>query len=149
MSNADRRHAIGVAREVTRRWPAAPVAPAGAPPDGGPARPVLAAALLHDVGKVESGLGTMARVVATVLWAGLDDARAERWATLEPDQGPLVALRGRLGRYRRHPEIGAALLREAGADPLTAAWAGEHHRPETTWTVPLPVGRLLKACDDD
>ena len=54
MSAADRRHAVVVARRV----------------DGtlGPAatRAVLAAALLHDVGKIESGFGPVRRVAATV-----------------------------------------------------------------------------------
>src|SRR3546814_20809012 len=53
MSAPDRRHAVGVARRVERAL--------GAEAE----RPVLAAALLHDVGKVESGLRTYGRVVAT------------------------------------------------------------------------------------
>lgn len=137
MANPDRRHAVGVAREVVRRWPTA---------GEGPPRPVVAAALLHDVGKVESALRTPARVVATLVWAALDDDVAERWAGLPARPGDP---RPRLGRYRRHPEAGADLLRAAGADPLTVAWAEEHHRPEDRWTVPADVGRLLKACDDD
>ncbi len=48
----DRRHSVGVARRVDRAL------------DGAP-RPVLAAALLHDVGKVVAGLRTPGRVVAT------------------------------------------------------------------------------------
>lgn len=140
MSNPDRRHAVGVAREVAARWPAlGPEEDAVAPP-----RPVLAAALLHDVGKVDSALRTPARVAATVLWAVLDDDVADRWLA-EASNG----LRSRLASYRRHPEIGARLLREAGADPLTASWAEEHHRPERRWTIDPVVGTLLKECDDD
>jgi hypothetical protein len=105
---------------------------------------VLAAALLHDSGKVVSGLGTPARVVATILWAVLDDATADRWLGA-PDR----SLRARLASYRRHPELGADLLRSAGSSALTANWAAEHHRPESRWTVPLAVGRILKDCDDD
>ncbi len=135
MSNPDRRHAVTVARDVARRWPEVD---AGRPP-----RAVIAAALLHDVGKVESGLRTPERVAATLLWSVLDDAVAERWAAAG---SPVLA---RYGRYRRHPEIGGELLRAAGADPLTAAWAEEHHRPEAAWTVDRRVGQLLKACDDD
>ena len=51
MSGPDRRHAVGVARDTVQL-----LQPASPPRD------VVAAALLHDVGKVESGLGTFARV---------------------------------------------------------------------------------------
>ena len=54
MSNADRRHAIEVARRFVGRRPDA-------------TRPEMAGALLHDVGKVEADLGTFGRVVATVV----------------------------------------------------------------------------------
>jgi hypothetical protein len=117
MSGPDRRHAVGVARRVE-----AALGEQATPP-------VLAAALLHDVGKVESGLGTLGRVVATVA-------------------GPRTP---RLARYRRHPELGAELLRLADSDPLTAAWAEEHHLPPDRWTgtVPPEVAAALKASDDD
>ena len=55
MPTADRRHAAGVARTVAREL------------GGDATRPVLAAALLHDSGKVVSGLGTFARVLATLV----------------------------------------------------------------------------------
>ncbi|MEM7275654.1 MAG: HD domain-containing protein [Actinomycetota bacterium] len=143
MNNPDRRHAVAVARAVTRELVAAGVAPADRPPD----RPVVAAALLHDAGKVVSGLRTPARVAATVFWGVADDGRAARWAA--EAAGPPRGIKARLGAYRRHPELGAELLRAADADPLTVAWAAEHHRPESSWTVPVPIGRVLKACDDD
>jgi hypothetical protein len=107
MSGADRRHAVGVARRV----PAELAVPA----------------LLHDVGKVESGLGTFRRVAATVV-------------------GPRTA---RFRQYREHPSIGARLLREAGSADLTVRWAEEHHLPRARWTVPQGVGDILKAADDD
>jgi len=132
MSAPDRRHAVGVARAVeTELGPGATQA-------------VLAAALLHDVGKVDSGLGTMARVVATMVGR---PAVRRRSAELAERGGPL----GKLGRYLRHPEIGGALLGEAGSDTLTRAWAESHHRPEERWdpAVPVATGRVLKAADDD
>ncbi|MEZ5408686.1 MAG: HD domain-containing protein [Acidimicrobiales bacterium] len=137
MSNPDRRHAVGVARAV--------VADLG--PDAG--REVVAAALLHDVGKVVSGFGTFRRVGATLVWEGLERARpdpqrAVRWA----HNGRLAVVR-RLGQYRRHPELGAELLAAAGAHELTVAWAREHHRRPARWTVPPEVGAVLKSCDDD
>jgi hypothetical protein len=121
MSNPDRRHAHGVARAVA---------------SANDERAVLAAALLHDVGKVASGLRTPGRVVATVVATVRGRERA-------------AASDGRIGRYLRHPDLGAAMLADAGSDPLTVAWAREHHLPPSQWTVPAPVGQLLKDCDDD
>ena len=115
MSGPDRRHAVGVARRVEAALGEDATAP------------VLAAALLHDVGKVESGLGTFGRVVATVA-------------------GPRTP---RLAAYRRHPELGAALLELADSDPLTVGWAREHHLPPERWTVPRTFADVLKASDDD
>jgi hypothetical protein len=123
MSGPDRRHAVGVAHDVERR-----LGPAATPP-------VLAAALLHDVGKVEAGLGTVARVPATIL--GLVDR--DRFA----------AGHGRVARYLRHDVIGADLLAAAGADRLTVAWAREHHLRPDAWSVPAEVGAALKAADGD
>ena len=128
MSGADRRHAVAVARRVDRAL-------------GSPERPVLAAALLHDVGKVRSGLGTPGRVVATVVGAVAAD-RTARWATSD-------GFRGRIGRYLRHPQEGAALLETAGSDPFTVAWATEHHRDPGRWTVDNRLAEALRAADDD
>jgi hypothetical protein len=117
MSAADRRHAVGVARRVVALLGDAAT------------RPVMAAALLHDVGKVDSGLGTLGRVAATVV----DRRRGD----------------GRFARYRRHDAIGAALLRDAGSAELTWRWAEEHHRPPLSWTVAPELAQALKAADDD
>lgn len=141
MSNPDRRHAVAVARAVADGWSFE--ASGGSERD----RAVMAAALMHDSGKVISGYRTPARVAATVVWAVADDRVANRW--LEQRSGRRFDPRFRLAQYRRHPELGADMLRQAGADPLTADWAEQHHQPEERWTVPLEAGRLLKACDDD
>jgi hypothetical protein len=103
---------------------------------------VLAAALLHDVGKVEARLGTYGRVVATVSAAVAGRDTAELWSRGR-------GFTRRVGLYLRHPELGADLLALAGSDPLTVAWAREHHRPPDQWTVPVVVGQALKAADDD
>jgi hypothetical protein len=88
LSAPDQRHAIDVARRFAARVP-------------GAGQPAMAGALLHDVGKLDSGLGTFGRVVATVV--------PSRWA------------RGRIARYRDHEAIGAAMLQQAGSDGLTIA----------------------------
>lgn len=138
MNNPDRRHAIAVAQAVT----ADPRLDLEALDTE--ARPVVAAALLHDSGKVVCRFRTPARVAATVVWAVASDDTADRWIS-HPDDGP----RKRLAQYRRHPEIGAELLERGGADALTARWAAEHHKPESMWTVPVEIGRVLRDCDDD
>ncbi|MGD9795978.1 MAG: hypothetical protein AB7V43_21135 [Acidimicrobiia bacterium] len=130
MSRVDRRHAAGVARRtVALLGPSTP-------------REVVAAALLHDVGKLDSGLGTYGRVVATVCGrvGGLD--MAEAWSSHR-------GFTRRVGLYLRHDTLGADRLTLAGSDALTIAWAREHHLPEERWTIPLDIGRALKEADGD
>lgn len=122
MSGADRRHAVAVARRFLVRDP------------GGLA--AVPAALLHDVGKVASGLGPLRRVAATVLAMALGRRRACRGE-------------GRTARYLRHDVLGARLLEGAASDAVTVAWAREHHLPAERWTVPAALGGALKAADDD
>jgi hypothetical protein len=123
MSAADRRHAIAVARAVAASLDR-------------PARPVMAAALLHDCGKVDAGLGPNGRALATVWAAVMGRTRAQRSD-------------GRFGRYLRHTEIGASMLEHAGSDPLTVTWARQHHLPSDAWTVDPVIAVALKSADDD
>ena len=139
MPSADRRHAVGVARRVDEALA----------DDTGEAddtvvdrRPVLAAALLHDVGKTVSGLGTYGRVIATLSAAVGGRDQAEAWSTTR-------GFTRNVGLYLRHPELGADQLALAGSDPLTVAWAREHHLPAERWTVPPDLGEILKTADDD
>ena len=83
MSVADRRHSILVARrfDAAGEW----------------SREEVAGALLHDIGKVDCGLGTFSRVVATVV-----GPRTERFR-----------------RYHDHEQIGADVLAAAGSSPVT------------------------------
>jgi len=118
MGNPDRRHAVRVARRVE------------ADLGDRATTPVMAAALLHDIGKTVSGIGTIGRVIATV-------SRPVR---------PRGITR-RIGLYVAYPDLGADLLERAGSDPLTVAWAAEHHRPSEEWTVPPEVGRALADAD--
>jgi hypothetical protein len=57
----------------------------------------MAGALLHDVGKLESGLGTFARVAATIVGPRTD----------------------RFRRYQDHERVGADLLAAAGSSEAT------------------------------
>lgn len=130
MSRTDRRHAAGVARRVEAAL-------------GDEAtRPVLAAALLHDCGKVVAGLGTYGRVIATLSARVAGTSAAAGWTETR-------GFTRRVGLYVQHPELGAEMLGMAGSAPLTVAWAREHHLPADEWTVPLAVGEALKAADDD
>ncbi|MDP9463110.1 MAG: hypothetical protein M3P52_00680, partial [Actinomycetota bacterium] len=84
LSAPDRRHAITVARRFESL--------------GGPwLRDEMAGALLHDIGKLESGLGTCARVAATIA-------------------GPRTA---RFRTYHDHERIGAEMLTAAGSSEIT------------------------------
>ncbi len=96
MSRADQEHHLRVARRFVAGFESA------AAPD----RAWVAAALMHDVGKLVCGLGTCGRVFATLWPCG---RRGD----------------GRIGRYYRHVAIGAALAREAGSDPVTVSLVGE------------------------
>jgi hypothetical protein len=132
MSRADRRHAAQVARRV--------VAALG----DEATRPVVAAALLHDVGKVESGFGPYRRVVATLSGIAVrhDPDVIAAWIRT-------TGFTRRVGLYLQHDRLGGDLLALAGSDPLTETWAREHHRPEADWTLPPAVARALKDADDD
>ncbi len=130
MPGPDRRHAAGVARDVERAL------------GDEASRPVMAAALLHDIGKLESRLGTYGRVVATLSGKLAGPEHARQWMKGK-------GMTRRVGLYLLHDRLGGDLLEIAGSDALTVAWAREHHRPESEWSVPPLVGRALKAADDD
>ncbi len=121
MARIDRRHSARVARRVEA--------------DLGEeaTTPVVAAALLHDVGKTVAHLGPYGRVIATVSGGVAGETTARRW----------VETRGftrRVGQYVLYPELGVDLLRMAGSDPLVIAWSREHHLPEDEWSVPVDGG---------
>ena len=115
MANPDRRHAVAVARRVAGEY--------------GADRAVMAGALLHDCGKVEAGLGTFARVGATVVIAVVGRERVGHGDD-------------RIARYARHEPIGADLLRRAGSDPVTVALVGG------TLDAPADALAALRAADD-
>jgi hypothetical protein len=169
MSGPDRRHAVGVARDTAVLLG-----------EDAPGREVTAAALLHDVGKVESSFGTFSRVGITLAAVTSGRSRLVAWAEAPQSGGAGAAqsggagaaqsggagaaqsggagaaqsggslkMRTRVGMYLTHDRIGADLLRAAGSDQLTVAWAGEHHQPPETWTVDRRVAQALKDADGD
>lgn len=135
MSGPDRRHALEVARQVATEL--------GNRDGTGVPTAALAAALLHDVGKIEAGLGTNARVVVTLTAIAAGRDRVAAWSD------SAGGVRARAGRYVTHDRIGGDLLQEAGSDPLVVSWARQHHLPEDRWTVDPALGAVLKRCDDD
>ncbi len=135
LPNHDRRHSIGVARRVDAALTGTPHA--------GDAR-WLACALLHDVGKVDADLGVTGRVGATVVAATVGRDRAGTWADGD-------GWTRRVGRYVRHPELGAALIRDAGGPDEAARWAAAHH-DRAAWSatgIPDVVIVALHEADDD
>ena len=96
MTVQDRRHSILVARRFVDLVPSA-------------SRPEVAGALLHDVGKLASGLGTFSRVLATVIGPRTDVFR----------------------RYHEHDRLGAEMLAAAGSEVVTIELAhGRGHRAQ-------------------
>ena len=127
LSDSDRRHLVKVARDVVGVL-------------GDDERPVVAAALLHDVGKLGCGLGTMGRVVATLAIAATRRETLEAWFGGD-------GFRGRVGCYFCHPESGAVLLEAAGSDAFTVTWAREHQNPSGSWSVDNSVAEVLADAD--
>ena len=125
---ADRAHVVRVARRVERAL-------------GDEAtRPVLAAALLHDVGKVESHLSTYGRVIATISVALAGRETAAAWSQTR-------GFTRRVGLYVRHEELGADLLQVAGSDPLTISLVRDQSLPDGERTSPPHLLAALSAAD--
>lgn len=89
MQLMDRGHSIGVARRLVESLPSVD-------------RTEVAAALLHDVGKISSNLGLISRIAAT-----LSGPRTVRWKS-----------------YRDHERVGAELCRSSGVDPRVCDLVG-------------------------
>jgi hypothetical protein len=135
LPNHDRRHSIAVARRVQRSL---------APTEYSDDDRWLAAALLHDVGKLDARLGVFARVGATLAGAAGGRDMAGVWSEKR-------GITRRVGLYLRHPELGADHIRLAGGAEVVAAWARAHH-DRAAWEatrIPEPVVRALHDADDD
>lgn len=135
MPNHDQRHALGVARGVEE-------ALAGTDQAGDPRW--TAAALLHDIGKLDARLGVYGRVAATISAAVAGRDMAEPWSERS-------GFTRRVGLYLRHPELGADRIRLVGGPEEAARWAGAHHTPDAWPTTGIPevVVAALVAADDD
>jgi hypothetical protein len=134
LPNHDRRYSIRVARDVEGRLAGTEYA--------GQSR-WLGAALLHDVGKLDAGLGVVGRSVSTVMGAVAGSARVNRWASAS-------GFRRRAAQYLRHDERGAARIRAVGGRDEAARWALAHHHRDR-WRasgVPMPVAEALEAADN-
>ena len=130
MSNPDRRHAAGVARDVERSL-------------GHEAtRPVLAAGAAAR--RRQDRVGP-AHLRAGDRHAVRDDVGREQAKVWTRGRG----FTRRVGLYLLHPDLGGDLLGMAGSDPLTEAWTREHHMPADQWTISPELARVLKDCDDD
>ncbi len=131
----DRRHTIRVAREVQTQL-------AGTAYADDPRW--LSAALLHDIGKLDSGLGVYGRVVATVSGAAGGRDHAPAWSES-------TGFTRRVGLYLRHAELGADRIRLAGEPEEAARWAAAHHDPSTWPDLPIPpeVVVALDEADND
>ena len=124
MPGPDRRHSAAVARRVDAAL------------DEDAPRTVLAAALLHDVGKTSVGLRTPGRVVATLTAMMVGQERAAGFDSA-------------IGRYLRHDELGAELAERAGSDPLTVAGPASTTCPARAVDGAPALRRRLQAADDD
>lgn len=129
LSRADKRHTISVARRVEA---------------AGQGEDAVAAALVHDVGKLACGLGTFGRVLVT-----LAAELAGRKALLRRSEARPKPILARAADYLRHDEIGADLLAAAGARPLAVQWARGHHLPVAPPGVPAELAEVLRAADGD
>jgi hypothetical protein len=134
LPNHDRRYTIRVARLVDTSLAGTEHA--------GQSR-WLAAALLHDVGKLDAALGVFGQSVATVMGAVGGPPRVARW---EHARG----FRRRAAWYLHHDERGADRIRAAGGRDEAARWARVHHHRDL-WPgsgVPVVVAEALEAADN-
>jgi hypothetical protein len=120
----------------------------------------VACALLHDIGKLATGLGIPARVLATLVGRATGSAVAARGTGGVPPTTAAGAAKGweehrglrrRIALYLRHPELGADMIQLAGGRAEVAHWAGAHHDRARLdpMLMPAPVVKALVAADAD
>ncbi len=130
MSNQDKRHTISVAHKLRNRL------------DSPVPSYATAAALLHDIGKIRSNLGTNSRVLATLIAGVLGRDQVSKWK----NKSGFLA---RVGLYIDHGKVGSELLRAIGSSALTISWTNQHHDPLRDWQIKDRWAIVLKDCDGD
>ena len=133
LSLADRREAVGVARRTA-------AALAGTEYAGDPRW--LAAALLHDIGKLDARFGPLRRSAATVAAAVLGPRVVEGWV----DKSGFVR---RCALYVFHDQLGSDRLRMAGCRTEAVLWADAHHRPAIWAATGLPTAVVVALAQAD
>lgn len=114
MPTSDQRHSLNVCRTLRQ------AGHTECTPEG---KALLAAALLHDVGKAQGRIWLWQRVVIVLLerWAPrvldwLSSGKPQRWR-----QGFVV--------HRQHPEVSAQWAEQTGCSPLTVTLIRGHQEP--------------------
>ena len=135
MPGHDRRHSVQVARDVQSMLVGTTY--------GDDAR-WIEAALLHDVGKLDSRLGVFGRVGATLAGAAAGVGMADAWSEKR-------GITRKFGLYLRHPELGASRIRMCDGSREAALWAEAHQDPDLWPTTGFPdaVVEALTTADDD
>ncbi|HLF25647.1 MAG TPA: HD domain-containing protein [Anaerolineae bacterium] len=116
-------HALRVLRELKRTGRTHPA--------------LLAAALLHDVGKSAARTNPLTRAIFVVL---------KHWAPAQLAQCPATGWRKPLAVLRDHPRLGAKWARVAGCDELTIRLIGRHQEKLeiSDWGLEREEDRLLR-----
>jgi len=133
--NHDQRHSIRVAREVVALL-------AGTEYADDPRW--AEAALMHDIGKLDAGLGVFGRVAATLAGTAAGYGMADAWSEKR-------GVTRRFGLYLRHPELGETRIQMCEGSREASLWASAHHDSDA-WAatgIPQPVIDALLAADDD
>jgi hypothetical protein len=132
LPRADQRESVGVAYRTQAEL-------AGTEYAGDPRW--SAAALLHDVGKLDARFGPVRRAIATLLAITLGPRVVESWVDKS-------GFRRRCALYVFHDQLGADRVKLAGGRKEAALWADAHHRPaiwDTTGLPPVVMAALAKA----
>ena len=103
----------------------------------------LGAALMHDIGKLESNLSGPERVIANLVGKSISLSKARRWATAGS------GLSRRIGLYLIHGSVGAEMLRATGARNELAAWAEVHQEYQFPAGLKIPRVVIRALSDSD
>ena len=147
LSRADAVESVAVARRFEgATQPAVSATGLTAPPTYGSEviAECVAAALLHDVGKLDCQLGTIGRALATIAGGIAGHEMADAWSLRR-------GVTRRFGLYLRHGELGEQRVIVCGGRTRVARWAAAHHDP-TRWEdtgIPLDLCRLLAIADGE